>query len=109
MKGSDVLKAAEEKMNHSLLAYSQGKANSDLHKLLIDDLKKATNEFLELRDHLHRGTNMNVERTKPEEIVFCDCVHSTLDCTAERWKICKRRIQKEAEELKAISVARGNS
>jgi hypothetical protein len=54
----NILKAAEEKMDRTLLAYSQKKCtDSDLHKRLIDDLKKATNEFLELRKELFRGRN----------------------------------------------------
>jgi hypothetical protein len=101
MKGPNVLKAAEEKMDRTLLACCQEKANSDLHKRLIDDLKKVTNEFLELREQLLRGADTNVAQ-KLEEMVFCDCDHSNADCTVERFRICKRRIQKETEELKAI-------
>ena len=102
MNAPEILKAAEEKMDHTLLACCQEKANSDLHKHLIDDLKKATNKFLELREQLLRGTRTDMAQTKLEELVFCDCDHSNVDCTVERWKICKRRIQEEAEELKAI-------
>jgi len=109
MKGADVLKAAEEKMDLTLLAYCQEKANSDLHKRLIDDLNKATNEFLEIRGRLLRGIGTNVAHTKLEEMVFCDCDHSNVDCTVERWRICKRRIQKETEEGGGGSSARGNS
>jgi hypothetical protein len=47
----DILKAAEEKMDRALLTYSQEKSgSSELHKCLVDDLKKATTEFLELRE-----------------------------------------------------------
>jgi pyruvate formate-lyase activating enzyme-like uncharacterized protein len=52
VRASDILKVAEEKMDRALLACSQEKADSELRKRLIDDLKKATNEFLELREEL---------------------------------------------------------
>ncbi len=48
----DILKPSEERMDRTLLVCSREKADSELHKRLIDDLKKATNEFLELRDEL---------------------------------------------------------
>jgi hypothetical protein len=48
----DILKASEERMDRTLLVCSREKADSELHKRLIDDLKKATNEFLELREEL---------------------------------------------------------
>jgi hypothetical protein len=48
----DILKASEERMDRTLLVCSREKADSELHKRLIDDLKKATNEFLELREGL---------------------------------------------------------
>jgi hypothetical protein len=86
VKTPDILKAAEEKMDRARLACSQEKwADSELHKRLIDDLKKATTEFLELRG--------DVEHTALEEIVFCECDHSNVDCTVEHWKTCQRRIQ----------------
>jgi hypothetical protein len=51
----NILKAAEEKMDRALLAYSQEKSGgSEVHNRL-DDLKKATNEFLELREEESRG------------------------------------------------------
>jgi len=37
----DILKASEGKMDRTLLAYSREKTDSELHKRLIDDLKKA--------------------------------------------------------------------
>jgi hypothetical protein len=55
---SDLLKAAEEKMNASLLAYTEGNShNSTLHQNLIDDLKTATTEFLELRRQFFLGVD----------------------------------------------------
>jgi hypothetical protein len=52
----DVLKAAEEKMDRALLAYSKSKlTSSDFHKSSIEDLRKATIEFLELRVLILRG------------------------------------------------------
>ena len=51
-ESSDILKASEERMDRTLLVCSREKADSELHKRLIDDLKKATNEFLELREEL---------------------------------------------------------
>jgi predicted metal-binding transcription factor (methanogenesis marker protein 9) len=97
VKTSDILKAAEEKMDRALLACSQEKAESELHKRLIDDLKKATNEFLEVREELFRRIERDGAQTVLEELVFCDCEHSA-DCTIEHWKICKIRIQKDAED-----------
>jgi hypothetical protein len=56
MNAPNILKAAEEKMDRALLAYSQEKAcDAELHKHLVDDLKKATNEFLEVREDEFRG------------------------------------------------------
>jgi hypothetical protein len=50
MNPSNLLKAAEEKMNDILLAYTEQNRHSlELHKHLIDDLRKATTEFLDLR------------------------------------------------------------
>jgi hypothetical protein len=56
MNSSDLLKAAEEKMNASLLAYTEGnRHDSTLHQNLIEDLKTATTEFLELRRQFFLG------------------------------------------------------
>ena len=56
MNAPNILKAAEEKMDRALLDYLQEKSgDSELHKHLVDDLKKATNEFLELREEEFRG------------------------------------------------------
>lgn len=90
---------SEEKMDRARLACSQEKADSELHKRLIDDLKKATNEFLELREELCQRIKRDGAQTVLEELVFCDCEHSA-DCTIEHWKICKLRIQKDAEDSK---------
>ena len=35
----------------------------------------------------------------PEEMVFCECDHPDVDCTPERWKICKHRIERDAVGL----------
>ena len=99
VKTSGILKAAEEKVDRALLAYSQEKADSELHKHLLDDLKKATSEFLELREHLLQQIKREGAETVLEELVFCDCDHSA-DCTIEHWKICKIRIQKDADDSK---------
>jgi hypothetical protein len=96
VRASGILKAAEEKMDRALLACSQEKADSELRKRLIDDLKNATNEFLELREELCQRITRDGAQTVLEELVFCDCDQS-MDCTIEHWKICKRRIQKDAE------------
>ncbi len=97
VKDSDILKAVEEKMDRALLACSQEKTDSERRKRLIDDLKKATNEFLELREELYQKIRRDGAETVLEELVFCDCDQSA-DCTIEHWKICKRRIQKDAED-----------
>ena len=99
VRASDILKAAEEKMDCALLACSREKADSELRKRLIDDLKNATNEFLELREELCQRITRDGEQTVLEELVFCDCDQS-MDCTIEHWKTCKRRIQKDAEDSK---------
>ena len=99
VKTSGILKAAEEKVDRALLAYSQEKAESELRKHLIDDLKKATSEFLELRGQLFQKIKREGAETVLEELVFCDCDHSA-DCTIEHWKECKSRIQKDAEDSK---------
>jgi hypothetical protein len=93
----DIVKATEEKMDRTLLACSREKAKSELHKHLIDDLKRATIEFLELREELYPRIKRELGQTGLEEMVFCDCDHSDVDCTIERWKTCKRRIQKDLE------------
>jgi hypothetical protein len=98
-KASDILKAIEEKMDRALFACSREKPDSELYKRLVDDLKKATNEFLEVRDELFRRIERDGAQITLEELVFCDCDHST-ECTIEHWKICKRRIQKDAEDSK---------
>jgi len=51
-----LLKAAEEKMNNILFAYTQrGLHSADLHQDLIEALKTATTEFLELRRQFYLG------------------------------------------------------
>ena len=56
MNSSDLLKAAEEKMNDILLAYTErNRRDSDLHQELIEDLRTATTEFLELRRKFFLG------------------------------------------------------
>jgi hypothetical protein len=56
MNSSDPLKAAEEKINDTLRAYTQrNRHNSELHRRLIEDLRIATIEFLELRRQLLPG------------------------------------------------------
>jgi hypothetical protein len=53
MNLSDALKAAEEKMDDTLLAYTQrNRRDPELHQRLIDDLRTATTEFLEVRRRL---------------------------------------------------------
>jgi pyruvate formate-lyase activating enzyme-like uncharacterized protein len=66
VRASDILKVAEEKMDRALLACSQEKADSELRKRLIDDQKKATNEFLELREELcQRITRDGAQTVRP--------------------------------------------
>ena len=98
-KAPDILKAAEEKMDRALAAYSQENADPKLRQHLIDDLKKATNEFLQLREEQFQRIQRDGEQTVLEELVFCDCEHSA-DCKIDHWKICKIRIQKDAEASK---------
>jgi hypothetical protein len=57
----DIFKASEERMDRTLRLCSREKADSELHKRLIDDLKKATNEFLTLRKN-KAGTGANRAR-----------------------------------------------
>ncbi len=102
VKTSGILKTAEEKADRALLAYSQEKADSERRKHLIDDLKKATSEFLELREQLFQKIEREGTETVLEELVFCDCDHSA-DCTIEHWKVCKIRIQKDAERFQAAT------
>lgn len=56
MNAPDILKAAEEKMDGTLVAYSREKwASPELHKRQIDDLTRATIKFLEVREEVYRG------------------------------------------------------
>ena len=56
MNSSDPLKAAEEKLDDTLLAYTErNRHDSELHQRLIDDLRAATTEFLEVRGHFSLG------------------------------------------------------
>jgi len=53
MDSSDILKAAEEKMDGALLAYTErNRRDSELHERLIEDLRAATTSFLEVRRQL---------------------------------------------------------
>jgi hypothetical protein len=56
MNPSDALKAVEEKMNNALLTYSKRSwSDTELEKCLIDELRNATIDFLELRGQLPHG------------------------------------------------------
>ena len=56
MNAPDILKAAEEKIDRTLVAYFQEKwADPELHKRQIDDLTRATIKFLEVREEVFRG------------------------------------------------------
>jgi hypothetical protein len=56
MNARDALKAVEEKMNNALLTYSQRSwSDSELETCLIEELRKATIDFLELRGQLSLG------------------------------------------------------
>jgi hypothetical protein len=56
MNSLELLRTAEEKMNNTLLAYTEGsRRDSALRQNLIEDLKKATTEFLELRRQFSLG------------------------------------------------------
>jgi len=101
-KAPETLKAAEEKMDRALAAYSQENADPELRQRLIDDLQKSTNEFLKLREERFQRIQRDGEQTMLEELVFCDCEHSA-DCKIDHWKICKIRIQKDAEASKRPS------
>lgn len=56
MNALDNLKPAEAKMDRTVVAYSQEKwVDPELHKRRIDDLTRATIEFLEVREEVFRG------------------------------------------------------
>ncbi len=56
MNSSDPLKAAEEKLDDTLLAYTERKRHDfEVHQRLIDDLRTATTDFLEVRGRFSRG------------------------------------------------------
>ena len=56
MNSSDTLKAAENKMDNTLLVYAgRNRHDFELHRRLIEDLKTATTEFLELRRQFYLG------------------------------------------------------
>jgi len=56
MNSPDILKAAEEQMNDALLAYSERtRFDSGPHQPLIEDLRAATTQFLELRRQFFLG------------------------------------------------------
>lgn len=56
MNTSEILKKVEEKMNGAVHAYAGGNwTEPELRKCLIDDLAKATTEYLELRGRLFCG------------------------------------------------------
>ena len=53
---TDTLKTVEKEMNNALLSYTQRSwSDTELENCLIDELRKATIEFLELRGQLSRG------------------------------------------------------
>ena len=55
MDSSDLLKAAEEKMDNLLDVYTKrDQYDSHLHRRLVDELRMATTDFLELRRQLSR-------------------------------------------------------
>jgi hypothetical protein len=57
MNSSDPLKAAEEKLENTLLAYTErNRHDSELHQRLIDDLRTATTEFLKVRGQFILGS-----------------------------------------------------
>jgi hypothetical protein len=56
MSDPETLKSAQEKADCALFAYIQGTwANRELHNPQLDELKKATKEYLELREEHLRG------------------------------------------------------
>jgi hypothetical protein len=61
---------------------------------MLDDKRKNARDIERLPERSER----NAAHAGPEEMVFCDCDHSYVNCSVERWKICKRRIQKDAAE-----------
>jgi hypothetical protein len=64
MNPFEILAAVEEKMNNALLAYCKTEwSDAEVHKALIDDLRKATTEFLELRGQLSRGRELTLLRS----------------------------------------------
>jgi hypothetical protein len=57
MNTPEILNVVEEKMNDALMAYTKRNwTESELKECLIEDLRKATSEFLEVRSKLIRGT-----------------------------------------------------
>jgi hypothetical protein len=42
----------------------------------------------------------DIAHASPEAMVFCECDPSEVDCTVERWKSCRRRIERDAEECR---------
>jgi tryptophan synthase alpha subunit len=56
MNPTDTLKAIETKMNNALLSYTQRNwSDTELENCLMDELRKATIDFLELRGQLSLG------------------------------------------------------
>ena len=56
MISPDLLKRAQEEMDRLLLTYLQERStDSELHKMRIDNLTKATIQFLKLREESDRG------------------------------------------------------
>jgi hypothetical protein len=56
MNPTDTLKAVEEKMNNALLTYARRSwSDTELESCLMDELRKATIDFLELRGQLSLG------------------------------------------------------
>ena len=56
MNATDTLRAVEDRMNNALVTYSQRSwSDTELEKCLIDELRKATIDFLELRGQLSLG------------------------------------------------------
>jgi len=56
MNAQTILETSEQKVDHALHVYTQDKrADPTLHEWLIDDLTRATIEYLELRERVLRG------------------------------------------------------
>jgi tryptophan synthase alpha subunit len=56
MNPTDTLKAVENKMNNALINYTQRSwSDTELENCLMDELRKATIDFLELRERLSLG------------------------------------------------------